>query len=99
MTGAIFALVRSTSELDVPRQWLWSIAAAALLGIAISLNTFVASFFLLFVLSMRGRPIALTLTAAIPIALSIPFGWGTVWNSLGQVAQLSRLNDLFLVAC
>ena len=95
MTGAIFALVKATSGNDFIRQWLWSIFAAALLGIAISFNLFAASLFLLFVFAMRWRAIALTFTALVPIALCTLFEPLKVWNSLGQITQLSRLNDLF----
>ena len=95
LIGGILALVRAISESDFVRQWLWSIFAAALLGIAISLNVFAASLVLLFVFALRWRAFALAITAVIPIALSMPFGLAKVWDSLGQIAQLSRLNDLF----
>lgn len=95
MTGAILALVRSRSETDFARQWLWSILAAVLLGMAVSLNLVTTSLFLLFAFALRSRAAALLITAAIPIALSMPFELAKVWNSLGQVTQLSRLNDLF----
>lgn len=95
MTGAILALVRSRSETDFARQWLWSILAAVLLGMAASLNLVTASLLLLFAFALRSRAAALLITAAIPIALSMPFELAKVWSSLGQVTQLSRLNDLF----
>jgi len=95
MMAAILALVRSTATGDVAQQWLWSIFAAILLGVAVAFNLFAASLFLVFLFALRSRAIALAITAVIPIALSMPFGLSTVWNSLGQITQLSRLNDLF----
>lgn len=95
MTIAVLALVRSTSRREVSQQWLWSIFAAMLLGVAIAFNVFTASLFLVFLFALRLRAIALAITVVVPIALSLPFGLSTVWNSLGQITQLSRLNDLF----
>jgi alpha-1,6-mannosyltransferase len=97
LVGGILALVRSTIATESGAKWFWAILAALLFGIAISLNLVAASLLLLFVVALSWRAIALLLTASIPILLSLPFGFPNVpiWDSLGQVAQLNRLNDLF----
>jgi hypothetical protein len=97
LMAAILAVVRSTTETDSFRQWLWAVLAACLLGIAISLNVAAASLLLLFVFALRWRGIVLTLSVIIPTALALPFGFPqvAVWHPLGPIAHLSRLNDLF----
>jgi len=97
LVAGIFALVRSTSSTESARQWLWALLAAALLGIAISLNLVAAAPFLLFVFALRWRAIVLAMTAVIPVLFSLPFGFPSVqvWNPLGQLSAFSRLNDLF----
>ena len=104
LTAAILALVRtcperqsngSTSESDVVRGWLWTLAAALFLGIALSLNVMAASLFLLFLFALRWRAVVLAIAILIPILLGIQFDLSKVWDGLGQVAQFSRLNDLF----
>jgi len=95
LIAGISALAKSTSETEAARQWLWVLSAATLFGIAISFNVFVASLILICVFALRWRAIALALTACIPILLSLPFGLQNVWNSIGQVSQLPRLNDFF----
>jgi alpha-1,6-mannosyltransferase len=97
MVGGILALVRSTTETESQSRWLWAVLAALLFGIAISLNLVAASLLLLCAVALRWRAIVLTITALIPILLSVPFGFPKIriWESLGQYTQLSRLNDLF----
>jgi alpha-1,6-mannosyltransferase len=97
LVGGILALVRSTSEVESTRQWLWALAAAILFGIAISLNIVVASLLLLCVFALRWRAVVLALTAIIPVLFALSFGFPKVriWDSLAQLTHLSRLNDLF----
>jgi alpha-1,6-mannosyltransferase len=97
LVAAIYALVRATTETDFVRQWLWAIFAASLFGIAISLNIVATSVFLLFAFALRWRAIVLSLSVIIPTLLSLPFGFPhvRVWHPLGQIAHVSRLNDLF----
>jgi hypothetical protein len=97
LMGAILAVVRSTTETDSLRQWLWAVFAACLLGIAISFNVAAASLLLLFVFALRWRGIVLALSVIIPTALALPFGFPQVgvWHPLGPITHLSRLNDLF----
>jgi hypothetical protein len=96
LTAGIFALVRSTSAAESTRKSLWAVAAAILFGIAISLNIVAASLLLLFVFALRWRALVLPLTVMIPILCAVPFGFPKVriWDSLVQLTQLSRLNDL-----
>ncbi len=96
MVGGILALVRSTTEKE-SRNSLWAVLAALLFGIAISLNLVAASLLLLCAVALGWRAIALTITALVPMLLSVSFGFPKVriWESLGQFTQLSRLNDLF----
>jgi alpha-1,6-mannosyltransferase len=97
MVGGILALLRSTTETKSESKWLWAILAAAFLGIAISLSLVAASLILLCMVALRWRAIVLAITALIPLLLSVPFGFPKVRisDSLGQVMQLPRLNDLF----
>ena len=78
-------------------HWMWCFVAAVCLGIAISLNLVAASFLLLFVFALRSRAFVLILSVTIPVLLSSGFGYPNLrnWSSLGQIANLSRLNDLF----
>jgi alpha-1,6-mannosyltransferase len=97
MVGGIFCLVRSTTETQSRRQWFWALGVAILFGIAISIALVPALLLLLCVFALRWRAIVLTISAAIPAFLSLPFGFPTVriWDSLGQFAYFTRLNDLF----
>ena len=96
LVSGILAVVRSTSETETTRQWFWAFAAALLFGIAISLNIVAASLLLLCVFALRWRAIVLAVTAIIPVLFALPFGFPKVhiWDSLAQLTQLSRLNDL-----
>jgi len=90
-------LTETTRIGDPASQWWWSLIAAICLGIAISLNLVAASLFLFFLFALRWRALVLVLSVAIPLSLSSLFGYPGIqnWSSLGQVAYLSRLNDLF----
>lgn len=97
LIAGIFALVRLTAESESTRKWLWALAAAVFFGIAISLNIVAASFLLLCVFALRWRAVVLPLAGIIPVICALPFGFPKtrIWDSLGQLTQLSRLNDLF----
>ncbi len=106
LVAGIFALVRacperqsngSTLESQPSRRWFWAFAAAVFFGIAISLNVVAASLLLLCVFALRWRAVVLVVTASIPMLFALPFGFPKVriWDSLAQLTQLSRLNDLF----
>ena len=97
MIGGILCVVRSTTESESRRKWLWALFAAILFGIAISIKLIPALLLLACVFALRGRAIVLAIAAAIPALLSLPFGFPKVriWDSLGQFAYVTRLNDLF----
>jgi alpha-1,6-mannosyltransferase len=96
LIAGIFALVRLTAESGSARKWLWAVAAAVFFGIAISLNIVAASFLLLCVFALRWRAVVLPLAGIIPVICALPFGFPKtrIWDSLVQLTQLSRLNDL-----
>jgi alpha-1,6-mannosyltransferase len=97
LVGGILCLVRFTTETQSRRQWFWALAVAVLFGIAISIALVPALLLLLCIFALRWRAIVLTISAAIPALLSLPFGFPRVriWDSLGQFAYSTRLNDLF----
>jgi len=95
--GGIVCLIRSASESKSSRKWVWALGGATLFGIAISIKLVPALLLLLFVFALQWRAIVLTTSVAIPALLSLPFGFPKVriWDSLGQFAHITRLNDLF----
>ncbi len=97
LVGSILCLVRSATENKSGHKWLWALFAAILFGIAISIKLIPALLLLLCVFALRWRAIVLGVSAAIPAVLGLPFGFPKVriWDSLGQFAYVTRLNDLF----
>ncbi|HEV2046719.1 MAG TPA: glycosyltransferase 87 family protein [Chthoniobacterales bacterium] len=97
LVGGILCLVRSTTEPESRRKWIWAVSAATLFGIGISIKLIPALLLLPCVFALRWRAIVLAISAAIPAALSLPFGFPKVriWDSLGRFADVSRVNDLF----
>jgi hypothetical protein len=97
LIGGILCLVRSTTEPESRRKWIWAFFAAVLFGVGISIKLIPALLLLPCVFALRWRAIVLAISAAIPAALSLPFGFPKVriWDSLGQFAYVSRVNDLF----
>jgi alpha-1,6-mannosyltransferase len=97
LVGGILSLVRSTSETNQQRKWLWAAFSAALLGVAISINLVALLLLLVWIFALRARAIVLAISAAIPALLSLPFGFPKlpIWDSLGQFVAFNRLNDLF----
>jgi alpha-1,6-mannosyltransferase len=95
MVGGILCLVRS--ETETANKWNWALAAAALFGIAISIKLIPVLLLLLCIFALRSRAIVLALSLAIPAALSLPYGFPKIriWDSLGEFAYVTRLNDLF----
>ena len=97
LVGGIVCLVRSTTEPESGRKWVWVLSAAVLFGLGISIKLIPVLLLLPCVFALRWRAIVLAISAAIPAALSLPFGFPKVriWDSLGQFADVSRVNDLF----
>lgn len=97
MLGGILFLVRSTSETEPRGKWIWALLAAVCFGIAISINLVPVLFLLLCVFALRWRAIVLAVSGAIPVLLSLPYGFPRirVWDSIGEFTYRTRLNDLF----
>jgi hypothetical protein len=97
MVAGILLLIRFESETDSRRKWWLALAASAAFGIAISIKLVPA--FLLFccVFALGYRAIILAVSAAIPLGLSLLYGYPTIpiWDSLRRFAHVTRLNDLF----
>ncbi len=97
MLGGILLLVRQESAPDARQRWLLALGAAALFGVAISIKLIPVLLIPLAVFALRGRSPALLLSAAIPGGLSLLYGYPQIdiWESLGNFAYVTRLNDLF----
>ncbi|MEY2480033.1 MAG: alpha,6-mannosyltransferase [Verrucomicrobiota bacterium] len=97
MMAGIFFLTKVASTPDSKQKWKFAIAASLALGIAISIKLVPALLLLVCVFALGYRAIALLLSAAIPAALSLFYGAPKIriWDSLGQFAYVTRLNDLF----
>ena len=90
-------LARFENETDSRRKWWLALAASAAFGIAISVKLVPAFLLLCCVFALGYRAITLAVSAAIPLGLSLLYGYPTVpiWDSLRRFAHVTRLNDLF----
>jgi alpha-1,6-mannosyltransferase len=97
MTAGILLLTRFEGETQPRRKWWLALAVSAAFGIAISIKLVPALLLLCCVVALGYRAIALTVSAAIPLGLSLLYGYPTVpiWDSLRRFAHVTRLNDLF----
>jgi alpha-1,6-mannosyltransferase len=97
MVAGIFFLTRVETENDSRRKWWFALAAAAAIGVAISIKLVPAFLLLCCVFALGYRAITLVLSGAIPLLLSLFYGYPKVpiWDSLRQFAYVARLNDLF----
>ncbi len=97
LMGAILLLLRSEAAGETGARWKFAAGSAFLLGLAISIKLIPALLLPLFALALRRRAPALALAVLVPVALSLPFGFPHVriWDSLGDFAYVTRLNDLF----
>src|SRR5262249_10767912 len=79
------------------QQWKFAIAASVALGLAISIKLIPALLLLSFAFAMGRRALALVVSLAIPVLLSLIYGYPRVpiWESLSQMTYVTRLNDLF----
>jgi hypothetical protein len=97
MVAGILFLTRFESETDSRRKWWLALAVATAFGIAISVKLVPALLLLCCVFALGYRAITLAVSAAIPLCLSLLYGYPTIpiWDSLRRFAQVTRLNDLF----
>jgi hypothetical protein len=97
MIAGILLLTRFESETDSRRKWWLALAASAAFGIAISIKLVPAFLLLCCVFALGYRAITLAVSAAIPLGLSLLYGYPTIpiWDSLRRFAHVTRLNDLF----
>lgn len=97
MIAGILFLTRIESETDSRRKWWFALAASAAFGIAISIKLVPAVLLLCCVFALGYRSITLLVSAAIPLLLSLFYGYPKVpiWDSLRRFAHVTRLNDLF----
>ncbi|MEY2577790.1 MAG: alpha,6-mannosyltransferase [Verrucomicrobiota bacterium] len=97
MLAGILFLTRFEIETDSRRKWWLALAASVLFGLAISIKLVPAFLLLCCVFALGYRAITLAVSAAIPLGLSLLYGYPTVpiWDSLRRFAHVTRLNDLF----
>lgn len=97
MVAGILLLTRFETETDSRRKWWLALAVSAAFGIAISIKLVPAFLLLCCVFALGYRAITLAVSAAIPLGLSLLYGYPTVpiWDSLRRFAHVTRLNDLF----
>jgi alpha-1,6-mannosyltransferase len=97
MVAGILLLTRFENETDSRRKWWLALAASAVFGIAISIKLVPAFLLLCCVFALGYRAITLAVSAAIPLLLSLLYGYPTIpiWDSLRRFAHVTRLNDLF----
>ncbi len=97
MVAGILWLTQFERETDSPRKWWLALAASAAFGIAISIKLVPAFLLICCVFALGYRAITLAVSAAIPLGLSLLYGYPTVpiWDSLRRFAHVTRLNDLF----
>jgi hypothetical protein len=95
--AGILCLIRFEGETASRRKWWLAVAASAAFGIAISIKLVPALLLLCCVFALGYRAIALALSAALPLGLSLLYGYPSVpiWESLRRFAHVTRLNDLF----
>jgi dolichyl-phosphate-mannose-protein mannosyltransferase len=97
MLAGILFLTRIENETESRRKWWLALAASAALGIAISMKLVPVLLLLCCVFALGYRAITLLVSAAIPLLLSLLYGFPKIpiWDSLRRFAHVTRLNDLF----
>jgi hypothetical protein len=97
MIAGIALLVRQETVSGARAKWVAAFAAAFLFGIAISVKLIPLLLLPLSVFALGRRAPALALSVALPALLSLIYGYPQIdiWDSLGNFAYVTRLNDLF----
>jgi hypothetical protein len=97
LAGGILLLVRHEAAAERGAQWRLALAAAACFGIAISFKLLPLLLLPMAAFALRRRAPALLLSLALGFGLGLIYRWPRVdiWHSLGNFAQVTRLNDIF----
>ncbi len=97
MVAGVLLLTRFELETERGAKWRLATGAAALFGIAISIKLIPLLLLPLCAFALGRRAIVLVLTVAMPLLLSLAYGYPEVpiWQSLREFAQVARVNDLF----
>ena len=97
MVAGILLLTRCETAATERAKWLFATAAAAALGVAIAIKLIPLLLLPLCVFALRRRAVVLAVSLAIPALLSLWYGYPRVpiWDSLGDFAYVTRVNDLF----
>jgi alpha-1,6-mannosyltransferase len=97
MVVGILFLTHVENETGSRRKWWFALAASTAFGIAISIKLVPALLLLCCVFALGYRAITLAVSAAIPLLLSLFYGYPKIpiWDSLRRFAHVTRLNDLF----
>ena len=97
MLTGVFLFTRSQAATEPSAQWRYAILGAVAMGLAISFKLIPVLLLPVCVFVLGWRTLALGISLAIPMALSLPFGFPhvAIWNSLGRFIYVTRLNDIF----
>lgn len=97
MVAGVLCLTRFAGETDSCRKWWLALAASVAFGVAISMKLVPVLLLLCCVFALGYRAITLLVSAAIPLLLSLLYGYPNIpiWDSLRRFAYVTRLNDLF----
>jgi hypothetical protein len=97
MLTAVLCILRSRAAADSKSQSCWAIAAGVALGLAISIKIVPLLLLPVCVFALGRRAWALLFSLAIPLCLSLPYGFPrlAIWKSLGQFIHVARVNDIF----
>ena len=97
MLAGIHFCTRSQAATEPSARWRYAILGAVAMGFAISIKLIPVLLLPVCAFALGRRALALSISLAIPAALSLPFGFPhvAIWNSLGRFIYVTRLNDIF----